>query len=124
MPVIIIRSEKEYVEELYSANGKMVVVDFHAQWCGPCRNISPAFEALCEEYGDGAKFLKVDVGDDENMEISKKENIRSLPTFIIFKDGYQVHSQIGANIELLKHHCSEIFNRMEGEFHETFQNQN
>lgn len=73
---------------------KPVLVDFWAEWCGPCRMIGPIVDELAKEYEGKAKFTKVDV--DSNPEISMKFNIRSIPTLLIFKGGKVVDQIIGA----------------------------
>jgi thioredoxin 1 len=73
---------------------KPVLVDFWAEWCGPCRMIGPIVDELAKEYDGKAKFTKVDV--DNNPEISMKFNIRSIPTLLIFKGGKVVDQIIGA----------------------------
>lgn len=71
-----------------------VLVDFWAEWCGPCRMIAPAVEEIASEYDGKAKVAKLDV--DNNPEVSMKYNIRSIPTLLIFKDGKIVDQIIGA----------------------------
>ena len=71
-----------------------VVVDFWAEWCGPCRMIGPALEELAGEYGDKVKIAKVNV--DENQEIAAKFGIRSIPALMVFKNGEKVSDMVGA----------------------------
>lgn len=63
----------------------IVLVDFYAQWCGPCRMISPVLEELHEEYDGKVKFVKVDI--DVNPETAKEYGVMSIPNLLIFKDG-------------------------------------
>jgi thioredoxin 1 len=71
-----------------------VLVDFWAEWCGPCRMIGPVVEEMAGEYEGKAKITKVDV--DSNPQISMKYGIRSIPTLLIFKNGQIVDQIVGA----------------------------
>jgi len=71
-----------------------VLVDFWAEWCGPCKMIGPVVEELASEYEGKAIIGKVDV--DSNPEVSYKFGIRSIPTLLVFKGGEIVDKQIGA----------------------------
>jgi thioredoxin 1 len=73
--------------------GQVTVVDFWAEWCGPCRMIAPIIEELAEEYAGKVTVGKVDV--DTNPEISMKYGIRNIPTIMIFKDGEPVDKHVG-----------------------------
>jgi thioredoxin 1 len=75
-------------------SGGVAVVDFWAEWCGPCRLIGPIIEDLSKEYEGKATIGKVNV--DDNPEISMKYNIRSIPTVLFIKDGEIVDKQVGA----------------------------
>ena len=73
---------------------KPVFVDFWAEWCGPCRMVSPVVEELSNDYDGKVKFVKVNV--DQNNEIASKYNIFSIPTLAIFNKGEIVSQQVGA----------------------------
>ena len=76
------------------AQGKPMVVDFWATWCGPCRKVSPYIEELAEEYAGRVIIGKVDV--DENNDLAIKFGVRNIPTILFIKDGTVVDKQIGA----------------------------
>lgn len=73
---------------------KPVLVDFWAEWCGPCRMIAPSVEAVAEEYGDKAGVYKMNV--DENMDVPQRYGIRGIPTLILFKNGQEQERIVGA----------------------------
>ena len=73
---------------------KPVLVDFWAEWCGPCKMISPVLDELAETYGGKLKVAKVNV--DENRATAIKYHVRSIPMLLLFKDGQVQATQIGA----------------------------
>lgn len=76
-------------------HGGLAVVDFWAEWCGPCRIIAPVLEQLASQYGDqGLKVVKLDV--DTNQQTAMRFNIRSIPTLLFFKNGKHVDTVVGA----------------------------
>ena len=71
-----------------------VVVDFWAEWCGPCKAIAPSLEELSEEMSNKLKVVKINV--DENPSTSQAYSIRSIPALMIFKDGEKISEKMGA----------------------------
>ncbi len=71
-----------------------VVVDFWAEWCGPCKQIGPALEELSDEFDGKVKIVKVNV--DENMKTAQEMHIRGIPALFMFKDGKVVSNKTGA----------------------------
>ncbi len=85
-------SESEFQSEVLDSN-KIVLVDFYADWCEPCRDFSPILEDVSDDY-DYIKVVKVNV--DEEMGLAQKYGVMSLPTLIIIKDGKVVDRSVGA----------------------------
>ncbi|MEI8271903.1 MAG: thioredoxin [Paludibacter sp.] len=75
-------------------SGKPVVIDFWAEWCGPCRMVGPIVEELAKEYDGKVIIGKMDV--DENVDTPNEYGIRNIPTILFFKDGQLVDKQVGA----------------------------
>ena len=75
-------------------SGEPVLVDFWAEWCGPCKMISPVLDELAETYGGKLKVAKVNI--DQNQKTPRDYNVRSIPTLMVFKDGKVQATQIGA----------------------------
>ena len=71
-----------------------VLVDFWAEWCGPCKMVSPILEELAGELGDKVKIVKVNI--DENPETPTKFGVRGIPTLMVFKGGELVSTKVGA----------------------------
>ena len=90
-----------------------VVVDFWAEWCGPCRMIGPALEELSEQYGGRIKVAEVNV--DDNQQTAMQFRVMSIPTLILFKDGQPVEGVVGAQPKrafeaLLDKHLATVSN--------------
>ena len=73
---------------------KPVLVDFWAEWCGPCRQISPAIEELAKELGGKIEIVKLNI--DENPGVPGKYGVRGIPTMILFKNGQPAATKVGA----------------------------
>lgn len=86
-------TDQNFAAEIEQANG-LSVVDFGADWCGPCRMVAPIVEQLAQAYQGKVKIGKIDV--DANQETSSRFGVRNLPTFLFFKDGVVVDRVIGA----------------------------
>ena len=89
---------KAVTDETFDADvlksGAPVLVDFWAEWCGPCRTIAPSLEELSKEYAGKLEVVKVNI--DENPMTPSQFGVRGIPTLLIFKDGKVAASQVGA----------------------------
>jgi thioredoxin 1 len=85
-------SESDFDEKVLKSD-KPVMVDFFADWCGPCKQAAPVIDELAEEYKDKMVIGKVDV--DENQALAAKYGVMSIPTLIVFKDGKEVERMSG-----------------------------
>ncbi len=86
-------TDADFEEQVINA-GELVLVDFWAPWCGPCRQIAPMIDELASENEGSAKVVKVNI--DESAEIAQKYGIMSMPTLIIFKGGEIAEKFVGA----------------------------
>ena len=89
---VIVLSEDNFDEEVRKTD-KKVLVDFYADWCGPCKMMAPAIEKIAEEVAEYAKVGKVNV--DDCPEIAEEFGIMSIPTLLIFENGEVIHKHVG-----------------------------
>lgn len=98
-------SKDDFQKEVLEYKG-VVLVDFYADWCGPCRMTAPIIDELAKELVD-VKFVKINV--DENQDLVGQYSIFSIPTFLIFKDGQLIHQMVGAlNKEMFLNELKKI----------------
>ena len=90
---IIHVTDESFESDVLEASGP-VLVDFWAEWCGPCKMIAPVLEELADEYADKLTIAKLDI--EANPEIAPKFNIKGIPTLIIFKNGNAEAKKVGA----------------------------
>ncbi|XP_065601333.1 thioredoxin [Cyrtonyx montezumae] len=89
----------EFEAELKAAGERLVVVDFSATWCGPCKMIKPFFHSLSEKFGD-VVFIEIDV--DDAQDVAAHCDVKCMPTFQFYKNGKRVQEFSGANKEKLE----------------------
>jgi thioredoxin len=86
-------TEATFDEQVLQSD-KAVLVDFWAEWCGPCHAVAPVLEKIVEEHGDELRLVKVNI--DEEQELATRYGVMSIPTMILFKDGEPTGAVIGA----------------------------
>lgn len=86
-------TDENFAEEIEGSEG-LAMVDFWAEWCGPCKMVSPIVVQLAGEHSERLKVGKMDV--DENQKTTQKFNIRSIPSILFFRDGEHVDTVVGA----------------------------
>ncbi len=82
---MVLEITSENFEEEVLKSDKKVIIDFYADWCGPCKMMSPVIDKIAEENAETIKVGKVNV--DENQELAMKYNVMSIPTILVFKNG-------------------------------------
>ena len=90
---IVHTSDSDWEADVLQAE-KPVLVDYWAEWCGPCKMIAPILDEIATEYGDRLKICKLDI--DANQETPPKYGIRGIPTLMLFKDGDVAATKVGA----------------------------
>ncbi|XP_001356371.1 thioredoxin-2 [Drosophila persimilis] len=95
-----VKDKADLDAQLQQAGSKLVVLDFYATWCGPCKMIAPKLAELATQYADNIVILKVDV--DESEDIAMDYNICSMPTFVFIKNTNKVEEFAGANAQRLE----------------------
>jgi thioredoxin 1 len=86
-------TDSSFQADVLQASGP-VVVDFWAEWCGPCKMIGPALEELSDEFGEKVTIAKINI--DENPDAPAQYGVRGIPTMILFKDGAPAATKVGA----------------------------
>eukprot|EP00397_Hematodinium_sp_SG-2012_P066320 GEMP01098998.1.p2 GENE.GEMP01098998.1~~GEMP01098998.1.p2 ORF type:complete len:106 (+),score=12.45 GEMP01098998.1:47-364(+) len=99
-----VEDKADFDKQLADAGAKLVIIDFYATWCGPCKVIAPKLEAMNEEMTD-VVFLKVDVDDCE--EVAMEYQISCMPTFVFIKSGEKVDSFSGASEERIREYLTK-----------------
>lgn len=89
--MVQILNDNSFNEEINKEG--VIVVDFFASWCGPCKMLAPLFEDLSNEMGDNANFFKVDI--DQSLELARTYGINTVPTMLVFKNGEVVDKMVG-----------------------------
>ncbi|MBK1726861.1 thioredoxin TrxA [Halorhodospira neutriphila] len=90
----IVHASDQDFEEVVLQSNTPVLVDYWAEWCGPCKMIAPILEEIAGEYGDRLKIVKLNI--DENPETPPKYGIRGIPTLMLFKNGNVEATKVGA----------------------------
>lgn len=109
--VSIIESREELEKAINEAGEKLVVIDFYANWCGPCKIISPKLEELSNQYADKAVVLKVNV--DDNDELALDYNVTSMPTFVFIKNQQIIDIFVGGNPQKLTKNMEKYISGIE-----------
>ena len=94
MKTAIIHGTDDNFQSEVIESDALVLVDFWAEWCGPCKMIAPLLEEMVDKYEDRLKIVKIDV--DQNKELPGKYGVRGIPTLVLFKDGNVKDQSVGA----------------------------
>lgn len=86
-------SNEQFETLINNAENKPVLVDFHTEWCGPCKMLNPVMEAIAEQYANKLEVVKVDA--DKFQEIATKYSVRGIPTLMVFKQGTPASTKVG-----------------------------
>lgn len=92
--ITFITSEPQF-DQILATKNKLIVVNFFATWCGPCRLAAPKLKKMASDFKD-AIFCKIDI--DENQSLATRFVIRAMPTYMVFKDGEEIGTIVGANL--------------------------
>ena len=92
MPYSIDITDTEFENEVLDSK-VLVVVDFWAPWCSPCKTIAPILEEIAENYGDKLKIIKINI--DSNMLIAQRYNVKGIPTIMLFKNRKCIETKVG-----------------------------
>lgn len=106
--VHFVESEADFDEQLKKAGDKLVIVDFFAVWCGPCKIIAPHIRKMAESYGSAVQFMETDV--DLNKEVAERYDIRGMPTFAFFKNGVEIGRILGSDVAKVQKFIEKSFN--------------
>ena len=101
---------EENFEEVVINSDKPVLVDFWAEWCGPCKMLTPTIDSISEEYSEKSTIVKVNV--DEAPAVATKYGIRSIPSLLFFKNGDVVEQKVGA---VSKDELTSVLDKLIGE---------
>ncbi len=93
MAIVKVHNAEEFAKEVEQSEIP-VIVDFYAEWCGPCKMLGPIFERVSDDYSGKMKFVKVNV--DDASDVAAKFNVRSIPTILVFKNAEVAAQQMGA----------------------------
>ena len=103
---IVQAEDEDDFDRVIATQGKLVVVDFYADWCAPCMRIAPQFASIASQLGNEVVFAKVDI--DENDDAAFKAGISAMPTFQFYRNGKKIDEIKGANIESVKAKINQL----------------